>query len=404
MVLKYYNFFVSSILPFVHINLSTFSFVVPLGISFYTFSLISYNVDTCRRENDAETNPLKFLLYVSYFPRIIQGPISSYKCLSKSNLYAENKIGDVDYGKAFLRISIGLVKKIAIANVVGLYVDAVYGNIINTSGIELALITIFYSIQLYADFSGFMDIVIGVSSLFGIKLEENFNIPYISSSIQEFWRRWHITLGAWLKKYIYIPLGGSRVKIWRWIINIFVVWFISGFWHGAQYTYIAWGLIFGALIVLEGLPKQIRKSRGVINIDSKRPNIFVHCLKVVITFLAINFTWIFFRSPSLTMARLFIKRLVKIWEVGSYSSFMDTSINKANSLLIVSLILILVLIIYRLYLTCKDKLIAKWSWLTNGELIAKYVITIAFVSISLFTFFYMKSFGGSSSSFIYFEF
>ncbi len=271
-ILKYYNFFAGSVNSLFHLSLTTYNFIIPLGISFYTFSLIAYNVDCCKRDTIAEKNLLKFLLFVSYFPKILQGPISSYDTLKQDGLFGEHGFTETEYLKPLFRISIGLIKKIAIANVLNLYVNASYANLENQFGGSLLLTSLLYTIQLYCDFSGFADITIGISGLFGIRLEENFDTPYLSSSIQDFWRRWHITLGTWLKKYIYIPLGGNRVPIWRWVINTLIVWLVSGLWHGANWTFIVWGLYHGVLLVLCGLPRVIKKAGGGDPFWKKNPN------------------------------------------------------------------------------------------------------------------------------------
>ncbi len=402
-VLKYYNFFAGSVNSIFHVSAPTFNFIIPLGISFYTFSLIAYNVDCCKRVTIAEKNPLKFLLFVSYFPKILQGPISSYDKLKEDGLFAEHGFKDNDYLKSFFRISVGLIKKIAIANVLNLYVNAAYANLENYYGVGLLLVSLLYTIQLYCDFSGFLDITIGISGLFGIKLEENFSIPYISASIQEFWRRWHITLGTWLKKYIYIPLGGNRVPIWRWVINILIVWLVSGIWHGANWTFIVWGLFHGILLVINGLPKQIQKRKGITPPERKRnPILFV--LSVIGTFILVNFSWVLFRSDNITQAGRFFVHMIKVWVPNQYSLFSDTSISSANWLLIISSISIVTLIGIRAIIHYQTSLLSKIKYQKTVSYISTFAITVIFFSISIFVFLYLNSIGGGESSFIYFDF
>lgn len=402
-VLKYYNFFIESINSIFQFSLITYNFIIPLGISFYTFSLIAYNVDCYKNNTAAEINPLKFFLFVSYFPKILQGPISSYDKLKKDGLFSKHSFTDIDFLKSFCRISIGLIKKIVIANVLNMYVNASYFNLGKTYGGELLLTSILYTIQLYCDFSGFADITIGVSGLFGIKLEENFNVPYISSSIQEFWRRWHITLGAWLKKYIYIPLGGNRVPLWRWIINTLIVWLVSGIWHGANWTFILWGLFHGILLVATGIPKKISK-KNEKNSTKDKPKLFIAIFSIISTFFLVNFGWILFRSSSINEAAKFIWHMIKIWEPSSYSMFSDISISKANWLFTISLLFVLVLIVMKVLVTHMDSILKKFKnpdVITN---ISSFAITVIFFSVSILTFLYLKSIGGGESSFIYFEF
>ncbi len=407
--LKYYNFFANSANSILHTSLTTYNFIIPLGISFYTFSLIAYNVDCCKRVTQAEKNPFKFLLFVSYFPKVLQGPISSYDQLKEDGLFSEHNFQDNDYLKSFYRISIGLIKKIAIANVLNLYVNASYANINNQFGGALFLTSLLYSIQLYCDFSGFADITIGVSGLFGIKLEENFDIPYISASISEFWRRWHMTLGSWLKKYIYIPLGGNRVSVLRWVINTLIVWFVSGIWHGANWTFIVWGLYNGVLLVINGISKQIKKQKGVASKDNKietnsKRNKWMNMVSVVVTFLLVNFGWILFRSSSIREAARFVYHMFQFWKPGSYSMFSDTSISQANWLFGLSFAFVAVLILLKIFTTYKDSILSKFQHPEQVKEISKFLVVVVFVSISAFVFLYLKSIGGGESSFIYFDF
>ena len=266
----------------------------------------------------------------------------------------------------------------------------------------MLLTSFLYTIQLYCDFSGFADITIGISGLFGIKLEENFNIPYISSSIADFWRRWHITLGAWLKKYIYISLGGNRVSIWRWIINTLIVWLISGIWHGANWTFILWGLFHGVLIVFNGLPKQLNKYKGIKK--EKNRSKFVYILSIIITFLFVDAGWILFRADNIREAARFGWHMIKFWVPSSYSMFSDSSISKANWLFIMSFVFLIILICLRVLMDHKDAIMQRIKCHKLVPIISTYIVTVFFFSISIFTFIYLNSIGGGESSFIYFDF
>lgn len=402
-VLKYYNFFAGSINSLFKCTLPIYKFIVPLGISFYTFSLISYNVDCYKNECKSEKNIFKFILYISYFPKIIQGPIVTYDEMCKDGLFETHRFLDNNYINSLSRISIGLIKKLAIANVLNIYVNGIYSNVSSSSSIMLIIGTLLYSIQLYCDFSGFMDISIGISNMLGIKLIENFDTPYASTSIQEFWRRWHITLGAWLRKYIYLPLGGNRVSVCRWCINILIVWLVSGIWHGANWTYVIWGLYHGILLVLFGLSKQIKKSKGIaLNSTTKEPqNSKTKYIKMLFTFILVNFGWVFFRSSSLEEAYQYFKGIVKVWNRGTYNVFLDHSISEFNWVFIISLLLVIVLVVYKVI----EKNIAK-SKIGIYKIMpyVKYISMILFFSFSIFMFFYLESMGGGQSSFIYFDF
>ncbi|MBO7615264.1 MAG: MBOAT family protein [Bacilli bacterium] len=400
-VLKYYNFFVTSTNSLFKTSFITYKFIIPLGISFYTFSLISYNVDCYKKITIAEKNPFKFLLFVSYFPKVLQGPISSYDKLKEDGLFNNHSFANNNYLPCFFRISIGLVKKIIIANIFGLYVDGAYQNLLEMHGLVLLITSIFYSIQLYCDFSGFMDITIGISGLFGIKLEENFKTPYLSSSIHDFWRRWHVTLGAWLKKYIYIPLGGSRVPTWKWVINIMIVWIISGLWHGANWTFVIWGIYHGILLIVFGLKARISKNEKENPKKETRMHIV---LSTLLTFFLVNFGWILFRSENIVIAARFFKRMLEVWKPTNYAMFFNPLEVKTHWLLIISITLTLILALSKIFIKSKDDLFAKFK---NPKLISTiciYSITIVFFSISIFSFLYLSSIGGGQSSFIYFDF
>ena len=401
-LLKYYNFFVSSVNSVIHTSIATRNFIIPLGISFYVFSLIAYNVDCCKRITIAEKNPFKFLLFVSYFPKVLQGPISSYDQLTKDGLFEKHSFAQNDYLQSFFRISIGLIKKLVIANVVGLYVDATYANISTSPSMVLILVTFLYSIQLYCDFSGFLDISIGVSSLFGIRLEENFNTPYLSVSIQDFWRRWHITLGNWLKKYVYIPLGGNRVPLWRWIINTLIVWLVSGLWHGANWTFVVWGLYHGILIVIFGLFNKLRKHKESSTSNGRA--IALRIIDIVFTFLLVNLGWVFFRSSSMAEVLEYLSCIIRFNRSIGYNAFLDSSISGANWLFVVAMVFVVLLIAIVTIYKYPNLLFNRFKNADLARMIATYSITIAFFAFSLFVFLYTKSLGGGESSFIYFDF
>lgn len=415
-VLKYYNFFGGVINSLIGSqNIPPFNFIVPIGISFYTLSLIAYVVDCTLRRTTAEKNILKFVLFVSYFPKALMGPISSYDKLKEEGLFQNHKFSDQEFLPSLTRIAIGVVKKVIIADVIALYVNATYNNINNESGVGLVLGSLLYSIQLYCDFSGYLDMAIGVSGLFGIKLEENFKTPYLSPSIKFFCQRWHITLGAWLKKYIYIPMGGNRVNVFRWCLNILVVWFISGLWHGASWTYIVWGIYMGILVVLFGLPKQIKKRQAIKHPEesietqekpplSKEKSIAITSLKIILTFSLVNLGWVFFRASSINEAFAYIGGMFQIWKSGTYSVFSDSALSAANPYLIVSFVFIALLIAFKALDYYKPQLVAKFS---HYEVVAKYgqfVVIVAFLSLAIFANLSVYALGGGESSFIYLGF
>lgn len=212
-----------------------------------------------------------------------------------------------------------------------------------------------------------------------------------------------MTLGRWLRKYIYIPLGGNRVPLWKWVVNILIVWLVSGLWHGANWTFILWGLFNGIVLVIEGLPKQLQKKKEITP-NIKKQNQLIDALKTVGTLCLINAGWILFRSANIKEAATFIWRMIQIWSPSSYSAFADPSISKANGLLLLSSILIGALIIMKAAQMNKDIILTKFKKPETIITISKFAVTVIFFSVSLFVFLYLNSIGGGESSFIYFDF
>lgn len=247
---KYFNFFIENINLLFGSSIELLYLTLPLGISFYTFQTMSYTIDVYIGKTRAEKNIINFGAYVCLFPQLIAGPIVKYSDISAELKNREVKINQIEDGiREFI---IGLGKKVLIANNIGLLWDEIQGlGIGNVSTGLLWLGLIAFSFQIYFDFSGYSSMAIGLGKMFGFKFPENFNFPYMSRSITEFWRRWHITLGNWFKEYVYIPLGGNKLGLIRTSMNLFIVWFLTGFWHGAEYNFIVWGLYFFCLILLE---------------------------------------------------------------------------------------------------------------------------------------------------------
>lgn len=247
---KYTNFFVNNINKAFNTNIYMEKIILPIGISFFTFQAMSYVIDVYRGDGRVQKNPLNVALYISFFPQLIAGPIVRYEDIDNQITKREETLGKFSCG--IERFILGLAKKVLIANTMGKIADEIFALSYNDISTLLAWIgAIAYSLQIYFDFSGYSDMAIGLAKMFGFELLENFNYPYISTTISEFWRRWHISLGTWFRDYVYIPLGGNRCKIIRNYFNLFVVWFLTGMWHGASWTFIAWGLYFGVIIAIE---------------------------------------------------------------------------------------------------------------------------------------------------------
>ena len=247
---KYADFFIININNILNINLGLLRVVMPIGISFFTFQTLSYVVDVYKKEVKASKSFLDFTTYVSLFPQLIAGPIVRYKDIEKQ--LNKRKTTFDDFGNGVKRFIIGLSKKVLIANVLGELCASIAG-ISEITVIVSWINAIAFTLQIYFDFSGYSDMAIGLGLMFGFHFLENFNYPFIAKSITDFWRRWHISLSSFFRDYIYIPLGGNRVNKLKWFRNIFIVWFLTGFWHGAAWNFIIWGLFLAILLILEKL-------------------------------------------------------------------------------------------------------------------------------------------------------
>lgn len=302
-IFKYYNFFADIVNYFLNmekseIRVSNLNILLPVGISFYTFQAISYIIDVYRENGKAEKNLLKYSLYIAFFPQLVAGPIERAQNIIPQ-LKQEYKFDYERTVNGMLLIAWGLFKKMVIADEVAIYVNNVYGNVNAYTGFSFVMATVMFALQIYCDFSGYSDIAIGSAKLFGINLMKNFRVPYLSSSLQEFWNRWHISLSQWMRDYIYISLGGNRKGRFRTDINLFITFLVSGLWHGADMTYIIWGGVYGAAGVLE---KRIRfKGKG----NSSK------IIGTAVTFSVCCFAWIFFRSNNLDDARYIIFHLLE---------------------------------------------------------------------------------------------
>ena len=296
---KYFDFFVSSIGNVFGLEYESIGIALPIGISFFTFQALSYVVDVYRGECEAEKNILVVALYISFFPQLIAGPIVKYKDIAAQIKERCTTIDGMAYGVR--RFLFGLGKKVIVSNLLAQTVDKIIGLEINDiTGTMAWIVAIFYALQIYYDFSGYSDMAIGLGKMFGFDIKENFDYPYISKSIQEFWNRWHISLSSWFKDYLYIPLGGNRKGAIRTYINLGIVFFTTGLWHGASWNFIIWGLYHGFFRVLErlGFHRVLKKS-----------SVFSH----IYTMLVVMIGWLFFRITDMTQAFMYVKRMVLPW-------------------------------------------------------------------------------------------
>ncbi len=302
---KYLDFFIQTFNRIFDRNIPVLGIILPIGISFYIFQALGYTIDVYRKEVKVQKNFFLLLFYVSFFPQLVAGPIVRYKTIEKEVVSREAKIEDISDG--IERFILGLAKKVIIANQVGALADIIFGS--GQVGSLIALLgALCYMLQIYFDFSGYSDMAIGMGRIFGFHFLENFNFPYIASSITDFWRRWHISLSSFFRDYVYIPLGGNRVSKGRWIFNLLVVWGLTGLWHGASWNFVLWGLYYFVFLIVEKLwlGKYLEKTR-----------VFKHIYTLVIVF----FGWILFRCEHMSVLFSFLKDLFS-FQVGDMNMFL----------------------------------------------------------------------------------
>ncbi len=381
---KYFNFFIDSFstaFTFLGIEISTrtLNLVLPVGISFYTFQTLSYSIDIYRYKMTPTRDIVSFFAYVSFFPQLVAGPIERARNLLPQ--FLNNRELDFNKAKDGLRqILWGLFKKIVIADNCAIIVNQVFGNYQNLSGSDLLLGAVFFAFQIYGDFSGYSDIAIGSARLFGFSIMQNFAFPYFSRDIAEFWRRWHISLTTWFRDYVYIPLGGSRGSNWMKIRNTFIIFLISGFWHGANWTFIAWGFVNAVYFLPLLLLKKNRKNLDIVAEKRALPTI-KELFQICSTFLLTVVGWIFFRSESIGSAFEYIAGIL------NKSLFSMPSINKSFFIYII------------LFLT--------FEWIQRRkkhalEALTNYRIINWILYLLLIIIIFAKS--GAQQEFIYFQF
>jgi alginate O-acetyltransferase complex protein AlgI len=304
-IFKYFDFFAASLAEGMkglglHLDPWTLGLILPVGISFYTFHGLSYVIDIYYKRINAEKNFVDYGVFVSFFPLLVAGPIERATHL----LPQIKKARKFEYIKAvdgLRQILWGLFKKVVIADQCAVYVNQIFNNSAELSGSTLLLGAVFFTFQIYGDFSGYSDIALGTARLFGIELLTNFSFPYFSRDIAEFWRRWHISLSTWFKDYLYIPLGGSRSGKWKAVLNTFIIFIVSGFWHGANWTFIVWGLLNAIYILPSVFLKTNRNNLDIVALNSLLPSL-KDTFGMLHTFFLTTIAWVFFRSMTLTQA------------------------------------------------------------------------------------------------------
>ena len=397
---KYFNFINENVQSFfdhfnVFYNVSAFEVLLPVGISFYTFQTLSYTIDVYNGKTKAQKHLGVFAVFVSFFPQLVAGPIErSNRLLPQFFVKHSFSYERARYG--LQQMMWGFFKKVVIADRLAIVVDGVYNNLDNYSGFPLIVATIFFTFQIYCDFSGYSDIAIGSARVMGFELMENFKRPYFSKSISEFWKRWHISLSSWFRDYLYIPLGGNKVVKWKWYYNLFITFLVSGLWHGANWTFIVWGALHGTYLmsaIILTKPKDV-----ILNFLNLKHTTIHKLYQVSFTFLLAAFAWIFFRANNITDAIYVITHLFT--DVGDYTNFAVMKL-KLRGLgvgmndLLISFGLIIFMELFNLYERGGDvwiKLKSKPKWLRWS---VYYIIMFGILFLAPYS---------KVSNFIYFQF
>jgi D-alanyl-lipoteichoic acid acyltransferase DltB (MBOAT superfamily) len=336
---KYYNFFIGNFAAVFSIfgtkaNISSLNIILPVGISFYTFQTMSYTIDVYRNKIKPTRDILAFAAFVSFFPLLVAGPIERASNFLTQFFYKRS----FNYEKSvdgLRQILWGLFKKMAVADNCAYYVNHAFANYQNQSGITLLFGAVLFSFQIYCDFSGYSDIAIGTSRLFGFNAMQNFNFPYFSRNIAEFWRRWHISLTTWFRDYVYIPLGGSRVSKMKIVRNTFFIFILSGFWHGADWTFIIWGIYHAILFLPLILLKRNRQYTDTVSNGKLLPD-FMELMRMFFTFFLVLAGWIIFRADNIAHAIGYIKG---IFNISLFSNELYTGYRILKALIPVSIML-----------------------------------------------------------------
>lgn len=394
---KYYNFFaggLSMLLGAVTgktIGLGL-NILLPVGISFYTFQTVSYVIDVYRGKIPAEKNLFFYALFVSFFPQLVAGPIERPGDLIPQ-LKAEHRFSAENVLAGGRIMVIGFFEKIAVADMLGIVVNRVYENITGASGAAVAVATLLFCVQILCDFKGYSDIAKGIALIYGIRLSTNFDHPYRAGSIKEFWNRWHITLSAWFRDYVYFPLGGGRVRFFRWCLNILIVFLLSGLWHGADITFVLWGVVLALFRILEN---PITRKQPPQNRASA---IFRHAM----TFLIVALAWVLFRGNSLAEVGIAYRALFTQWDLSTAGlaetwSFLQLSLSKV----FFGAAILLLFLFYEKILARLDACCSKGGRAVPAK-IGKVLFFAVLIWATIGSFIYLNA-AGVESSFIYFRF
>lgn len=386
---KYANFLVNNldlVLLKLHISPIVLKPVhLPLGISFFTFQAISYLIDIRRGEIESQKNILNLGLYISLFPQLIAGPIVRYQTINKQ--ITNRTVSSVEFLEGAERFILGLAKKMLIANPLGFAVDSIFAMPIETVPAHVAWFGIMlYALQIYFDFSGYSDMAIGIGKMFGFRFLENFNYPYISQSVQEFWRRWHISLSTWFRDYLYIPLGGNRGASWRTYFNLWCVFVLCGLWHGASWNFLIWGMFHGLILIVE------RLGLAALLTNSWRPLRHLYLVLVILT------SWVFFRAENLSQALDYLSAMYQFNFFSVSFEFLDLLTAELFIALVVGIILSM-----PLYRGLKSRLPTYSQESNSFSVVAAFSVRLA-LAAGLLLLAMMQLASSTHNPFIYFRF
>lgn len=375
---KYTDFLIENINRVLNLEIAPLKMALPIGISFYTFQILSYTIDVYTGNAKVQKNFFTFASYVTLFPQLIAGPIVRYTTVEQELSQREHTVSDFAYGVN--RFVIGLSKKVLIANTLG-ELGQVFYNLNENTILFYWIFAVAFMLQIYYDFSGYSDMAIGLGRFFGFRFLENFNYPFISKSISEFWRRWHISLGTWFRDYLYIPMGGNRAGTLKWIRNVIVVWFLTGLWHGANWNFIIWGLYFGVLLILEKL--------FINKLLNKLPSVAGHIYTLFFTIIS----FVIFNTNNMTECFKYIKGMFGILNI-PFSG--DETVYYLSSY-------VFTLIVAAFGATpLAGNVIKKIKSVKKGELILNTIEPVVLVSLLLMVTGYIID--GSFNPFLYFRF
>ena len=406
-VFKYYNFFMDLVAQYLGgKNIGRLQLLLPVGISFYTFQAIGYVIDVYRGEErggiKAEKNLLIFTLFISFFPQLVAGPIERSSSLLPQ--FREHHVFSQDEAISGLRIIlVGMFKKVVIADMFALYVDYVYSNFESFGGLAILLAMFLFTIQIYCDFSGYSDIARGSAKILGFRLRDNFNAPYMSASMKEFWNRWHISLSTWFRDYIYIPLGGGEKGFIRKLCNLMIVFLVSGLWHGAAKTFVLWGILHGIYRIWDELAERFLSKKVS---ESRIRNTF----RIGITFTVVLFTWNIFRADTIYMARSIYKLCFQNLSITTLKENYNLVVSEIfpNKINMTSFYLILIIcnsiIMFLLDYMQKYKSISAEDFIAKRSAITRWVIYYIATILIMFCFIMTTNEYGQAGAFVYFQF